>query len=37
MTKEEYIQKIIEILRECDDLDLLDLVLRITGKSVATD
>lgn len=37
MTKEEYIKKIVEILQECNDLDLLDLILMITCKSIAVD
>lgn len=32
--KEKYINKIIEKLNECDDLALLDLVLRILGENI---
>lgn len=34
MTKEEYICKIVELLNECNDLTLLDLIYRLLSKSV---
>lgn len=37
MTKEQYIQAIIEMLQNCNDLDLLDLIFRITAKTLAVD
>lgn len=33
MTKEEYIRKITELLWDCNDHDLLDLILSILVKS----
>ena len=35
MTKEQYIEAILEALRECNDLDLMDLAYRIIQRSVA--
>lgn len=32
--KEEYIKEIIELLEQCSDLDLLDLILQILMKSI---
>jgi hypothetical protein len=37
MTKEQYIEAIIEVLQNCNDLDLIDMVYRITIKTVAVD
>jgi hypothetical protein len=37
MTKEQYIEAIIEVLQNCNDIDLIDLVFRITVKTVAVD
>ena len=37
MTKEQYIQQILELLQECNDVDLLDLIYRIVCNSVAVD
>ena len=37
MTKEEYIKAILEMLQNCNDLDLIDLVFRITSKTVVVD
>jgi hypothetical protein len=37
MSKEEYINSIIEVLQNCNDIDLIDLVFRITVKTVAVD
>lgn len=34
MKKEEYILQITELMNACDDIALLDLVLRILDKSV---
>lgn len=34
MTKEMYIQKIIDLLNECNDIPLIDLIFRLLGKSV---
>lgn len=34
MTKEVYIQKIIEMLGECGDIPLLDLIYRLLCKSI---
>ncbi len=33
-TKDEYILKIIALLKECNDITLLDLVYRLLGKSL---
>jgi hypothetical protein len=33
MTKEQYIEAIIEVLQNCNDLDLLDLICTIAVKS----
>lgn len=32
--KEKYISRIIELLRKCDDIKLLDLILTLLQKSV---
>lgn len=32
--KEKYISRIIELLNECDDISLLDLILALLQKSV---
>lgn len=37
MTKEQYIEAIVEMLQNCNDLDLIDLVFRITSKTVVAD
>jgi hypothetical protein len=37
MTKEQYINAIIEVLQNCNDIDMIDLVFRITVKTVAVD
>lgn len=34
MNKEQYIQKILELLNECNDIPLLDLIFKLLGKSV---
>jgi len=34
MTKEEYIERIIELLHACNDIPLMDVILRLLGKSV---
>lgn len=34
MSKEEYIQKIIEKLNECNDIPLIDLIYRLLCKSI---
>lgn len=34
MSKEAYIQKITEKLNECNDIPLLDLILRLLIKSI---
>lgn len=34
MTKEEYIAKIIVMLKECNDIPLIDLVYRLLCKSI---
>lgn len=34
MSKEAYIQKIVEKLNECNDIPLLDLIFRLLHKSV---
>lgn len=34
MTKEEIIQKITELLKECNDIPLLDLILKLLRKSL---
>lgn len=31
--KEEYIQKINELMKQCDDIPLLDLILKLLQKS----
>ena len=33
MTKEQYIEEIIELLRNCDNIDNIDLVYRILAKT----
>lgn len=35
MTKEQYIEAIIEAVKDCSDIDLLDLIYRIAMKSAA--
>ena len=35
--QKEYIKRIVEVLKECNDIDLLDLIFRIAVKSVAVD
>lgn len=37
MTKEQYIEAIVEMLLNCNDIDLIDLVFRITSKTVVAD
>lgn len=37
MSKEEYINAILELLQNCNDIDLIDLVFRVTSKTVAVD
>lgn len=37
MTKEQYIEAIVEMLQNCNDIDLIDLVFRITSKTVVAD
>ena len=34
MTKEQYIPLIIELMQDCNDLSLLDLVYRLFGESI---
>lgn len=34
MNKEQYIQKILELLNECNDIPLLDLIFKLLGKSI---
>lgn len=34
MSKEELIQKIIELLKECNDIPLLDLILKLLRESL---
>ena len=34
MTKEEYICTIVDLLKECSDIPLLDLIYRLLFKSV---
>lgn len=34
MTKEHYIQKIIALLEQCNDIPLLDLIFRLLRKSL---
>jgi len=34
MTPEEYIYEIVKLLRDCDDVSLLDFVLRLVQKSI---
>lgn len=34
MTKEQYIEKIIELLHNCSDVSLLDLIWRLLCKSL---
>ena len=34
MTKEQYIQRIIDLMNRCNDLPLLDLILRLLRKSL---
>ena len=35
--QKEYIKRIVEVLKECNDIDLLDLIFRIAVKSVGVD
>jgi hypothetical protein len=37
MTKEQYIEAILELLYSCNDLDSLDLLFRIACRTVVTD
>jgi hypothetical protein len=37
MTKEQYIEAVVEMLQNCNDIDLIDLVFRITSKTVVAD
>lgn len=32
--KDEYIQKIIDLLHKCNDISLIDLILRLLQKSI---
>ena len=34
LSKEEYIAKIIVMLKECNDIPLIDLIYRLLGKSI---
>lgn len=34
MTKEQYIQKIVDLMNRCNDIPLLDLILRLLSKSL---
>lgn len=34
MSKEELIQKIIELLKECNDIPLLDLIMKLLRESL---
>ena len=34
MTREQYIQEIIELMKVCNDIPLLDLMLKLLTKSV---
>ena len=34
MTKEQYIQNILELMQECNDIPLLDLILKLLTKSL---
>lgn len=34
MTKEEYIKAIVEHLKSCNDIELIDLILTLLSKSV---
>lgn len=34
MTKEEYVEKIIHLLHHCNDVPLLDVILRLLRKSI---
>lgn len=34
MTKDQYIQKIIDLLEQCNDIPLLDLIFRLLFKSL---
>lgn len=34
MKKEQYIEKIIQLLEQCNDIPLLDLILRLLSKSL---
>ena len=34
MTKEQYIQQIIELMQECNDIPLLDLIAKLLTKSL---
>lgn len=37
MTKEQYIEAINALLKNCNDLDLIDMVYRITSQTVVAD
>lgn len=34
MTKDQYIQKIVDLMNRCNDIPLLDLILRLLSKSL---
>ena len=34
MDKEQYIQKIVDLLNECNDIPLLDLIFKLLRKSI---
>jgi len=34
MTKDQYIEKIVALLEQCNDIPLLDLIFRLLGKSL---
>ena len=34
MNKDEYIERIVELLRRCNDIPLIDLIFRLLRKSV---
>ena len=35
--QKEYIKRIVEVLKDCNDIDLLDLIFKIAVKSVSAD
>ena len=35
--QKEYIKRIVEVLKDCNDIDLLDLIFKIAVKSVSVD